>query len=72
MEGDGLGYLLARQENEVAMRFLNIQGPGIATDEDFCPNCHVLLEERYDYKVCPLCRYDTRRFGARRRTRVRR
>jgi hypothetical protein len=54
------------------MRFLNIQGPGVATDEDFCPHCHMLLEERSDYKVCPLCRYDTRRLGPRQRVRVRR
>jgi hypothetical protein len=54
------------------MRFLNIQGPGVATDEDFWPDCHVLLEDRNDYKVCPLCRYETRRFGARRRLRMRR
>jgi hypothetical protein len=24
------------------MRFLAISGPGVAQDEDFCPNCHVL------------------------------
>jgi ribosomal protein S27AE len=42
------------------MRFLTISGPGVAQDEDFCPNCHVLLDEREEYKVCPLCHYDTR------------
>jgi len=39
------------------MRFLNISGPGVATDEDFCPNCHVLLDQSDDHKICPLCRY---------------
>jgi uncharacterized Zn finger protein (UPF0148 family) len=53
------------------MRFLKIEGPGVATEEDFCPNCHVLLEERNGFKVCPLCRYDTSRGGARRRIRMR-
>jgi ribosomal protein S27AE len=48
------------------MRFLNISGPGVAQDEDFCPNCHVLLDERHDYKTCPLCKYDTRQ-GVRQR-----
>jgi ribosomal protein S27AE len=47
-----------------AMRFLNISGPGVAKDEDFCPNCHLLMDERDDYKVCPICKYDTRQ-GAR-------
>jgi ribosomal protein S27AE len=42
------------------MRFLNISGPGVAADEDFCPNCHVLLDQRADAKICPLCHYDTR------------
>jgi hypothetical protein len=54
------------------MRFLKIHGPGVATDEDFCPNCQVLLEERNDVKMCPLCRYDTSRVGAQRRIRMRR
>jgi hypothetical protein len=39
------------------MRFLNISGPGIATDEDFCPNCHVLLNQSDDQKICPVCLY---------------
>jgi hypothetical protein len=34
------------------MRFLNISGPGIATDEDFCPNCHVLLDQHDGDKAC--------------------
>ena len=42
------------------MRFLNISGPGVVPDEDFCPNCHVLLDQHDGYQVCPLCRYDTR------------
>jgi hypothetical protein len=54
------------------MRYLNIEGPGVATDEDFCPNCHVLLDERDGYKVCRLCRYDTRQGARRQRIRVRR
>jgi rRNA maturation endonuclease Nob1 len=52
------------------MRFLNISGPGVAQDEDFCPNCHVLMDEGEDHKVCPLCGHDTRQ-GARQR-RIRR
>ncbi len=28
------------------MRFLKISGPGVANDEEFCPNCHVMLEEQ--------------------------
>jgi ribosomal protein S27AE len=51
------------------MRFLNIGGPGVATDEEFCPNCHVLLDQRDDHKTCPLCRYDARQHGQRRRLR---
>jgi uncharacterized Zn finger protein (UPF0148 family) len=51
------------------MRFLNISGPGIATDEDFCPNCHVLLDQHDGVKACPLCRYEARQFGQRRRLR---
>jgi hypothetical protein len=51
------------------MRFLNISGLGIATDGDFCPNCHVLLDQREDYKACPLCRYGTRQHGQWRRNR---
>ena len=52
------------------MRFLNISGPGVATDEDFCPNCHVLLLEQHgDEKACPLCRYKAHQQGQRRRLR---
>ena len=58
------------------MRFLNISGPGVANDEEFCPNCHVLLEQRNGSKLCPLCRYDAHQGGRRqfvpRRMRVRR
>jgi ribosomal protein S27AE len=54
------------------MRFLKISGPGVAPDEDFCPNCHVLLDERDDYKVCTLCQYDTRQETRPRRIRLRR
>ena len=28
------------------MRFLKISGPGTANDEECCPNCHAMLEER--------------------------
>jgi ribosomal protein S27AE len=54
------------------MRFLKISGPGVAQDEDFCPNCQVLLDERDDHKVCPLCKFDTRQSVQRRRLRLRR
>jgi hypothetical protein len=54
------------------MRFLAISGPGVAQDEDFCPNCHALLDDRDDYKVCPLCQRDTRQGGVKRRIRLRR
>lgn len=54
------------------MRFLNIEGPSVATDEDFCPSCFVLLDEREGYKVCRLCQYDTRQNTRRQRIRVRR
>jgi hypothetical protein len=54
------------------MRFLTISGPGVAQDEDFCPNCHTLLDGRDGYKICPLCRYDTRQGGTQRRIRLRR
>ena len=42
------------------MRFLHLSGPGVMPDEAFCPNCHVLLDDRGEYKVCQLCHYDTR------------
>jgi hypothetical protein len=51
------------------MRFLNLTGPGVATDVDFCPNCHVLLDQYGDDKVCPLCRYEARPPGRQRRIR---
>jgi len=54
------------------MRFLNISGPGVMADEAFCPHCHVLLDERDGYKVCYLCRYDTRRGTPKRRVQRRR
>jgi hypothetical protein len=54
------------------MRFLTINGPGVAQDEDFCPNCHALMDDRDDYKVCPLCQHDTRQGGTQRRLRLRR
>ncbi len=54
------------------MRFLKISGPGVANDEEFCPNCHVMLEEREDYKTCRLCQYDTRQQTGQRRIRLRR
>jgi ribosomal protein S27AE len=54
------------------MKFLKISGPGVAQDEDFCPNCHVLLDDRADYKVCSLCHYDTRQETRQRRIRIRR
>jgi uncharacterized paraquat-inducible protein A len=54
------------------MRFLTISGPGVAQDEDFCPNCHALLEDRDDYKVCPLCQHDTRKGHGQQRLRIRR
>jgi hypothetical protein len=54
------------------MRFLTISGPGVAQDEDFCPNCHVIMDERDGYKVCPLCRHDIRPGGTQRRIRLRR
>jgi ribosomal protein S27AE len=54
------------------MRFLHISGPGVANDEEFCPHCQVLLEDREDYKVCRLCHYDTRQSAGQRRIRVRR
>jgi uncharacterized Zn finger protein (UPF0148 family) len=51
------------------MRFLNINGPGVATDEDFCPNCHVLLDQPDGDKACPLCRYESSQHGQRPRLR---
>jgi len=51
------------------MRFLNICGPGVATDEDFCPNCHMLLDQNNDQKVCPLCWYHASQTRQRRRVR---
>jgi uncharacterized Zn finger protein (UPF0148 family) len=54
------------------MRFLTISGPGVAQDEDFCPNCHVIMDERDGHKVCPLCQHDTRHEGTPRRKRLRR
>jgi hypothetical protein len=61
-----------RMTKETAMRFLTISGPGVAQDEDFCPTCHVLLDERDGYKVCPLCQHDTRQQARQRRIRLRR
>jgi hypothetical protein len=54
------------------MRFLNISGPGVAQDEDFCPNCHVLMDNREEYKRCPLCKHDTRQEARQQRIRLRR
>jgi uncharacterized Zn finger protein (UPF0148 family) len=54
------------------MRFLTISGPGVAHDEDFCPNCHTLLEDRDGYKICPLCQHDTRQGAMQRWVRLRR
>jgi hypothetical protein len=54
------------------MRFLNISGPGVANDEEFCPNCRVFLDQWDGYKVCHLCWYDTRQGAQRQRIRVRR
>lgn len=51
------------------MRFLTISGPGVMSDETFCPNCHVLLDDRDGYKVCQLCHYDTRQPTPQRRGR---
>jgi hypothetical protein len=54
------------------MRFLKISGPGVTKDEEFCPHCHVMLEERDGYKACRLRHYDTRQSTPRRRIQVRR
>jgi hypothetical protein len=50
---------------ESVKRFLNINGPGNASDDDFRPGCHVQLDHHDDYSTCPLCRYDTRQHGQR-------
>jgi hypothetical protein len=52
------------------MRFLKISGPGVTQDDDFCLNCQVLLDERDGYKVCPLCKFDTRQRARRQRLRL--
>jgi hypothetical protein len=54
------------------MRSLNISGPGVATDEEFCPHGQVRLEERDGYQVCRLCRSDIRQLTGQRRVRLRR
>jgi hypothetical protein len=54
------------------MRFLTISGPGVATDEAFCPHCHMMLEEQDDSQVCRLCHDDTRQHTRQRRIRLRR
>ena len=51
------------------MRFLSISGPGVATDEEFCPTCHVQLDQHNDGKACPLCHYQARQLGQPRRLR---
>ena len=51
------------------MRFLKITGPGVAVDEDFCPHCHMLLDQHGDDKTCPLCRYEARPHGQHRHLR---
>jgi len=74
--GDAVGcastFVNHPTEQENMMRFLNISGPGVATDEEFCPHCHVMLEERDGYQVCRLCHYDTRQQTGQRRIRLRR
>jgi hypothetical protein len=57
---------------ETIMRFLTISGPGVANDDEFCPYCQVMLEDREGYKVCRLCHYDTRQSAGQRRIRIRR
>jgi ribosomal protein S27AE len=57
---------------ETIMRFLQISGPGVENDKEFCPHCQVRLEDREDYRVCRLCHYDTRQNAGQRRIRVRR
>jgi len=54
------------------MRFLNISGPGLMPDEMFCPNCHVLLDDQGEHKVCHLCHYGTRQPTRQRHVRQRR
>ena len=53
------------------MRFLSISGPGVATDEEFCPNCHVQLDQHDNGRACPLCHYQdqARQLGQPRRLR---
>ncbi len=31
------------------MRFLNISGPAVTIDEEFCPHCFVRLDQRDGY-----------------------
>jgi hypothetical protein len=54
------------------MRFLTMSGPGVATDEAFCPHCHVRLEARDGYQVCGLCHVDIRQQAGQQRILVRR
>jgi hypothetical protein len=54
------------------MRFLNIDGPGIVKDEDFCPHGSVWLEKREGNKVCRVCQYETRQGVRGERVRLRR
>ena len=54
------------------MRFLTISGPGVATDEEFCPNCHVQLDQNGRGKACSLCHYEVRQLGQSQRLRRRR
>ena len=51
------------------MRFLNIHGPGVVIDGDFCPNCHVLLDPHDNGKACPMCHYEASQPRQRRRRR---
>jgi hypothetical protein len=53
------------------MRFLHLSGPGVMPDEAFCPNCHVLLDDRGESRVCQLCHDDTRQPTRQRRVRHR-
>jgi hypothetical protein len=54
------------------MRFLHISGPSVATDEAFCLNCQLMLEDRDGYQVCRLCHDDIRQQTGQRRIRLRR